>query len=78
MTHDLKCWPEYFEPILAGIKNFEVRYNDRNFKIGDTLKLREYNPVRSRYTGRWCEVTVTYILKGGHFGLDKNIVVMSI
>ena len=44
MTHDLKTWPEYFEPILTGRKTFEIRHDDRDFKTGHVLHLREWLP----------------------------------
>jgi hypothetical protein len=37
--HELKVWPDYHYRILTGQKNFEVRKNDRDFQIGDTLVL---------------------------------------
>jgi hypothetical protein len=40
--HELKCWPEFFEPALAGEKMFELRNDDRNFKVGDIVVLHEY------------------------------------
>lgn len=42
MTHHLKILPEYFEEVIAGKKPFEIRFNDRNFKVGDRVELREY------------------------------------
>lgn len=42
MTHHLKILPEYFEEILAGKKPFEIRFNDRGFKVGDRVELKEY------------------------------------
>lgn len=42
MTHHLKILPKYFEEILAGKKPFEIRFNDRNFKVGDRVELQEY------------------------------------
>lgn len=44
MEHDLKCWPKYYEYVASGDKTFEVRRNDRDFRVGDTLLLREYEP----------------------------------
>ena len=44
-THDLKCWPEFFEAILNGTKNFDLRINDRGFQVGDRLLLHEYDPA---------------------------------
>ncbi|HHL0747950.1 TPA: DUF3850 domain-containing protein, partial [Streptococcus agalactiae] len=44
--HLLNCYPEYFEAIMDGTKTFECRYNDRDFKVGDELLLREYDPQK--------------------------------
>lgn len=40
MTHELKILPEYYEAVKCGKKNFELRKNDRNYFVGDTLLLR--------------------------------------
>lgn len=63
-THDLRSWPDYFEPIFDGKKSFELRLNDRNFQVGDLLRLREYNDRNGTYTGREVTKRVTYILQG--------------
>lgn len=80
--HDLKCWPEPFEAIVRGDKRHEVRHDDRGFSLGDFLRLREWNPIKQQYTGRSIDVTVTYIVRGGHgAGLERvpeDIAVMSI
>lgn len=60
-AHELKTWPEYFEAVDSGRKTFELRKNDRDFKVGDTLRLREYEPGPDRYTGRECTRVVTYV-----------------
>lgn len=78
MIHELKTWNEYFEEVLMGHKTFEIRKNDRDFKKGDTLILKEWNPKTEQYTGREMARKVTYILKGGAFGLEKGFVVMAI
>lgn len=39
-THLLKLADKYFVPVAAGLKTFEVRYNDRNFEVGDYVKFR--------------------------------------
>lgn len=41
MVHELKTWNEYFEAVFMGHKTFEVRKNDRDFKKGDTLILKD-------------------------------------
>ena len=67
-----------FKAIGEGIKTFDVRKNDRDFKEGDTLYLHEYNPLDSTYTGNEIVATVNYILPGGQFGIEKDYVVMGI
>jgi len=76
--HDLKTWPEYFQPMYEGIKRFEYRKNDRNFKEGDILHLREWKSGSQRYTGRELKARIEYILHGGVFDLPKEWCIMSI
>ncbi len=38
-VHHLKTWPQFFEQSRAGVKPFEVRKNDRPFKVGDIIVL---------------------------------------
>lgn len=44
--HELKTWPEFFEPVAHGDKTFELRFNDRDYQPGDVLHLREFTPCR--------------------------------
>jgi hypothetical protein len=46
LKHDLKTWPEYFQAIVSHQKNFELRYNDRDYKAGDVLCLLEFDPCK--------------------------------
>jgi hypothetical protein len=75
VVHDLKTWPTYFDAVECGLKTFEVREDDRNFKEGDILVLREYNPNRKTYSGRVQLVKVNYIC---NLPFDSNYVGMSI
>jgi hypothetical protein len=52
MTHKLKTWPEFFKAILAGDKTFEIRKDDRGFKVGDTLRLLEFDSGRDPHCPR--------------------------
>jgi len=84
--HELKTWPEYYQEIEVGNKTFEVRKNDRDYKVGDILHLREYYPKRTivedmimeGYSGREMLTKVEYILQGGSFGIEEGYYVMSI
>lgn len=63
-THELKSWPEFFEPILNGAKSFELRVNDRDFQVFDLLWLKEWDPKTKNYSGRQCFRSITYVEEG--------------
>lgn len=82
-VHDLKVWPDYFAAIDTGEKPFEVRKADRGFAVGDTLRLREYEPGPDKYTGREIERRVSYVVSGDDvmgfaFGVRPGFVVMGL
>ena len=76
-THELKSWLTFFEAVISGRKLFEVRKNDRDFREGDVLHMREYDPDTG-YTGRYVRARVTYLMKGPILGLAEGWAVMSI
>ncbi len=63
MRIEKKVWPEYFQAILDGKKNFELRLADFDIKEGDVLILREWDPAREEYTGRVTEKEAMYVIK---------------
>lgn len=77
-THELKTWPEFYGAIADGEKTFELRKDDRAFRAGDFLLLREWMPNIGAYTGREMRVLVTYLMCGPSFGLQPNWVCMAI
>ena len=77
-THELKTWPEPFQAIVDGRKQFEIREDDRGFAVGDLLVLREYEPGQMRFTGRRYKARVTYLAPGGKWGIPERLCVMSI
>ena len=42
MIHSVKIQPHYFNDVLTGRKTFEVRKNDRNYRVGDYIALNEW------------------------------------
>ena len=78
MVHELKVWIDYYKDIENGSKKFELRFNDRNFQVGDTLHLREYNHIDNYYTGKDVTKEVGYILDDTKFGLKDGWIVMGL
>lgn len=72
MQHDLKILPQYFEAVKTGEKKFELRKNDRDYKVGDEIHLEEWEPAGG-YTGRDIVKEITYVLKDcERFGLKDG------
>lgn len=71
--HDLKCLTKYYQEIENGIKTFEVRYNDRNYKKFDILHLKEFVPPET-YTGREMSVEVVYVLSDENYCKEGFVV----
>jgi hypothetical protein len=76
-VHEIKTHPTYFDAVRRGDKTFEIRKNDRGYRVGDRLLLCEFDPEFNRFTGNTVEREVTYIVQGV-FGLPDDVCVMSI
>lgn len=59
--HELKSWSLYFRAMVIGYKTFDYRKNDRGFKQGDTLYLREWNERKEQYTGRRARFIISHV-----------------
>lgn len=79
--HELKTWPDFFAAVRSGAKRFELRKNDRDFREGDSVRLREWSPSDASYTGREIVAKIGYLtdwpgsLVEGHvcFALEQVI-----
>jgi hypothetical protein len=85
ILHELKCWPQFFDAIARGCKRHDLRRaNDRDFRVGDRLLLREFDPESGGYTGREQIVAVTYITSSkqpcalSEESLNPNFCILSI
>ena len=74
MKHELKTVQPYFNDVRTGKKKFEVRKNDRGFKVGDELILKEYNKDTNAYTGEVLEMVITYILDSEEYCKDEYVI----
>lgn len=72
-NHYLEINPESYEALVSGVKKFEIRMNDRNYKVGDKLILKEFDG--EKLTGRWTERVVTYMTD---YEQKEGYVVMSL
>ena len=86
VTHELKCHPEPFQAVKQNEKRFEFRKDDRDYRVGDNLHLREWMPGsgwdndggnEGDYTGDECHRRVDYIIREG-FGIPKGYCIMSL
>lgn len=73
-VHELKLQQPFFDDVFFNRKDFEVRKNDRNFKVGDRLKLIEFPSENPKYVLK----DIKYILKGGEFGIEPGYVVLGL
>jgi hypothetical protein len=55
-----------------------LRKADREFRVGQALRLREWDPAEHAYTGRWVEHEITHVFPGGRFGLAYGYVMLSL
>lgn len=59
---ELKSWPHFFQAIKAGDKKHDLRdARDKQYHVGQELKLREYDPWKGEYTGEFLYATVSFI-----------------
>ena len=86
MIHELKTDSDMFNAVAVGSKRFEIRKNDRDFKKGENLILREtvYSAEEMakgeplEYTGNEINAYVLHILYGPIYGLADGRCIMSI
>lgn len=77
MEHFLKIQKQYFNSVLSNEKTFEIRKNDRDYRVGDKLILSEIYE-NGFQTGRLLIVKITYILFGPCYGLEAGFCIMSV
>ena len=72
MIHELKTEQRFFEASAAGVKNFEVRKNDRPYNVGDYVALNEWG--NEDYTGRCTLHKIIYILHDPEYCKEGYVV----
>lgn len=74
-THEVKIAASYYEDVAAGVKGFELRKNDRGYRVGDKLKMLEFND--GKYTGRTIDADIVYMLEE-YTGLEDGYCILGI
>ncbi len=59
--HELKSVPERFIGLMEEERGYDVRQNDRNYKVGDTILFKEFQENHNLFTGRGKTATITSI-----------------
>lgn len=67
ITHDLKIYPEFFSAVCTGVKRAELRKNDRDYRVGDTLHLLETPRGSCHSTGEFINATIIHIADVGEW-----------
>lgn len=75
-VHHLKCWPAFFDATARGDKPFDVRRDDRAYQAGDTVYLQRFDPETGLHTGDILDLTISFVLRGGQFGIEPGFVVL--
>ena len=78
IAHTLKTDSPVFDAMLRGDKDFDVRPDDRGFKIGDMVVLLDHYPDANVFSGRAMTRLIKYILKGGQYGIEPGYVVLGL
>lgn len=73
-VHQIRLGASFFDDACSNIKSFELRKNDRDYKVGDILEMMEF--ADGRNTGRMVKKLVTYILED-YTGLEDGYCIMA-
>lgn len=76
-THELKCIEPYFGDVWDKLKTFEIRNNDRLFKVGDLVILKKYSEETDTFHAERIMFKIGYILENEVY-LPKNHICLSI
>lgn len=74
-VHEIKIVASYYDDVTSGRKRFELRKNDRGYKVGDTLKMLEFEG--GKHTGRIIDADIIYMLED-YTGLEDGYCILGI
>lgn len=80
----MKSWPWFFDAFLDGRKLHDLRKKDRDYAVGDTVILEEYDPRTGSYSGRRLAAEISYMTSNdtpcalSSNALDRDHVILSL
>jgi Domain of unknown function (DUF3850) len=78
MIHYLKTDPIPFEMVRTQKKPFEIRFNDRNYQVGDILVMRYFDRNLQLYKFDTLVAKVLSVFQEEGYGLEKGFCVMGL
>jgi len=85
VVHEVKSWTYLFQPLKAGKKKHDIRdLRDRDYKVGDILRMKEFDPATGKYTGSEILMKITYMTSAAtpcafsSAVLDRNFAILSL
>jgi len=76
LFHQLKINAEYASQHSLGVKPWELRKNDRDFKEGDYIEFQVIDQKGETIASYIRQIV--YIFKGGQYGLEEGYVIMTL
>ncbi len=77
-VHEVKTWADPFRATWSGDKPYEIRNDDRGYRVGDVLHEREWYEHCDAYSGREMFARITHKTSGGEWGLPSGLCVLGI
>ena len=60
--HEVKSWCYLYSAAISGIKTHDFRdMTERDYKIGDYIKFKEFDQTIGKFTGREAMFEITYV-----------------
>lgn len=79
MTHAVKTWMNFYSDQEKGNKMFELRKDDRPYKVGDFFLSQEFDSKSDTYTGKEETYVISYILRNAEgFGLKEGYCIIQL
>jgi hypothetical protein len=72
ISYEIRVWSDDFQAAFLGKKRAEFRKADRLYQEGDELVLREWDPKRRVYLGRYLRTQITHVASGGEYRPEER------